>query len=320
MKKFQLVGVLLAFVLFAMPTSGRGEAAKVVKLHRYTSLAAWNVNAFWIELENSIVLIDAQLLPQDAKMLASNIKSTGKPLAGVFITHPHPDHFAGLAVLKDTFGTFPIYASQETANHLAVALQQFLNSGFSKPFGDGVERRLVKVTNILKTNQAVTIEGQTFILDQLGAGESQDNCVIFMPQKNWLFTGDATMHHSHFYLGEGRSKNVLAQFQLIRQRYPEATLYSGHGEPARIGIVRELTDYVELVRALVGEAIQRSENLDDNKQQLTRHKRREIAEKIIKHFPNWNDFGFDPLQVAAMNIYGVEMELLKVKPQMGTNQ
>jgi len=47
------------------------------------------VNSFWIESEKGLILIDAQALTSNAKKLAALMKTSGKPLKGVIITHPH---------------------------------------------------------------------------------------------------------------------------------------------------------------------------------------------------------------------------------------
>ena len=305
---------LLAITVLGTTITGSINASDTeeifAKLNRYSSISGWGVNSFWIETDKSVVLIDAQLLPEDAKMMASAIKTTGKPLKAVFITHPHPDHFAGLAALKDEFGKFAIYSSQTTADNLEVALQQFLKSGFSTPFGDRVEKRFVGVNKILGHKQQVTIDGLDFIVDDLGAGESENNSVVSVAQKRWLFTGDATMHHTHYYVGEGRPSKVLSQLAYLKKNYADAFFYTGHGEPARASIVDSQISYINTLQKLVAKAIKNRSNLSEDKKHLTNEKRLEVARQVVKQFPALGDFGFNPVQVAAMNLYGVETEML----------
>ena len=53
--------------------------------------------------DNAAVLIDAQMNVPSAAALADMIAATGRELETIFITHHHPDHVLGLAVLMDRF-------------------------------------------------------------------------------------------------------------------------------------------------------------------------------------------------------------------------
>jgi glyoxylase-like metal-dependent hydrolase (beta-lactamase superfamily II) len=48
------------------------------------------------------VVVDGMLTVTDAALVRQAIDDTGYPLAGVVVTHPHPDHYAGLAHLVGT--------------------------------------------------------------------------------------------------------------------------------------------------------------------------------------------------------------------------
>jgi glyoxylase-like metal-dependent hydrolase (beta-lactamase superfamily II) len=55
------------------------------------------VNAYLVEGPEGVVIIDGLLTLPAAEALRDAIVSTGKPLRAALLTHPHPDHYAGLA-------------------------------------------------------------------------------------------------------------------------------------------------------------------------------------------------------------------------------
>jgi glyoxylase-like metal-dependent hydrolase (beta-lactamase superfamily II) len=60
------------------------------------------VNAFLVHGPDGVVVVDGMLTVTDAALVRQAIDDTGYPLAGVVVTHPHPDHYAGLAHLVGT--------------------------------------------------------------------------------------------------------------------------------------------------------------------------------------------------------------------------
>jgi glyoxylase-like metal-dependent hydrolase (beta-lactamase superfamily II) len=279
------------------------------QLNRYTSLDAWQANSFWIETDKSLVLIDAQLLKSDATKLAAAMKSTGKPLAAVFITHPHTDHFAGLATFKEQFGSFPIYASETTSKQMPIAMETFLNGGFAKTFGERVERRLVEPSNMLENNQVVSIDGVEFAFADLGPGESEANSIVSVPSQNWLFSGDVTLHHMHYFLGEGHSSLVLQQLKNLKQQFANYTFYTGHGEPMSATILDDQINYVELTYNLVKTKLDEKVSKNELPVKLSQQDHEEIVQEINRNYPYYGSYGFKPEDFISWNVQGVEAEL-----------
>jgi L-ascorbate metabolism protein UlaG (beta-lactamase superfamily) len=54
------------------------------------------VNAFLVHGPDGLVVVDGMLTISDAALVRQAIDEADVPLAGVVITHPHPDHYAGL--------------------------------------------------------------------------------------------------------------------------------------------------------------------------------------------------------------------------------
>ena len=279
-----------------------------IHVSRYTSLKGWNVNSYWLENSQGIVLIDAQLLTNDAEHLAVLLKSRNKKIAGLILTHPHPDHYGGTAKLQSILGKFPIYATQDTIDNMQSSNQSYQKNSAAS-FGKHSHKKLIMPTHTVKSGETLNLAGMKLLIDDLGKSESIDNVVVWSNELKTLFTGDATMHFNHFYVGEGYSAEALKTFDYMKKTYSEATiLLSGHGDPARLGILDNLKEYVLFLREQTFEAMKDSNNLGEDQKHLTREARAKVAKKVIQRFPNLGDFGFEQKQMVSMNIYGIEKE------------
>lgn len=304
----------LLFTIFILAVSHLTFAQKSeTQVHRYTSIEAWNTNAFWIETENGIVIIDGLMLKNDAMKMSSMIKLSKKPVIGLFVTHPHVDHFAGIAAIQDELGKFPIFALEQTAKFMEVEFKRFISGAFSKPFGDKVETRLVSATNILKHGDIVNLDGWHFEISDLDAGESVNNLVVSIADKKWLFTGDVTMHHAHYYLAESRSKRSIAQLELLKGKFSDYQFFAGHGEPSSSAIVDENITYIKTIQNLVLAAAKDKSNIDQNTQLLKAAVRARLIDKILSQYSHYLDFGFNPKEFISYNLWGVENEMLVKK-------
>src|SRR5215813_12689568 len=68
------------------------------------------VNAYLVETDAGVIAVDATLTVWTGRAFRARVDALGKPLLGALVTHPHPDHVAGLAELI-TDGDTPIFAT-----------------------------------------------------------------------------------------------------------------------------------------------------------------------------------------------------------------
>ncbi len=305
-KALVTMGVLLVNVpLFAQPEDGLDFT-----VNRYASARGWDVNAYWLVAENGVVLIDALLRNSDAMNMVALIRATGKPLRGVVLTHPHPDHYGGLQVLREELGEFPVYATQATADTLSAVHEEFMQN-VDPQMKDDIYTVLVRPDHIVASGETVEIAGIPLLFDDLGPGEAPDNAVIYQPNKKILFTGDSTMHHKHYYIGEGRSKRSLEQLHYMKEHYSDATVFlTGHGDPARPSILDQHIEYIETFRLLLRDTLADSANLTSEKDHLTEAAREIYAKTIIDQYPYLGDYGFDAARLIIFFLPKVETEIL----------
>ena len=76
--------------------------------------AAFLVNSFLLEGADQVVIIDAQFLASSARALRAKLDAIGKPLAALILSHPHPDHYNGAAILVEGLGEVPVLATAAT--------------------------------------------------------------------------------------------------------------------------------------------------------------------------------------------------------------
>lgn len=78
-----------------------------------------SVNSYSIETGDGVILIDGQRELSSARAALDHLNPHAKPIAAIFLTHPHPDHFGGIGVFVEAAPDAPFYASQATRDSMA---------------------------------------------------------------------------------------------------------------------------------------------------------------------------------------------------------
>lgn len=284
-------------------------AAKDFTLHRYVSSTVYHTNSYWLESNSGVALIDAQMLRSDAGLLAAVIKSTGKPVKGAIITHPHFDHFGGLNLLRQEFGDFPIYTTQNTADGFKPNHERVLGWA-PDTYGDDYDKILVEADRIVDSGATIEIAGITFKIDDIGAGESQNSIVIYQPDKNILFVGDATMHHGHFYTGESHSQDALRQHEYLKTTYGGAkAFYAGHGDPAPPAAILDFEiEYISYLQSIAKDALQKGDVMKEDNSGPKDSVVKSLAQKVLTKYPQLNDFAIGAEAYVGWSVGGVLRE------------
>jgi glyoxylase-like metal-dependent hydrolase (beta-lactamase superfamily II) len=209
------------------------------------------VNAFLVQGPDGVVVVDGMLTVTDAALVRQAIDDTGYPLAGVVVTHPHPDHYAGLAHLVGT-DDVPIVATN-AVDAIIRRDDQLKDEVVGPMMGDEWPTRRVFPNRTLNHGDDVRLGGLTLSVRELGPGESQVDS-MWVLDENTIFAGDVAYNGMHAYLADGRWRDWLVTLERLEADLPDdVTLYVGHGPPGGKDLLagqrRYIDTFVETVEA-----------------------------------------------------------------------
>ena len=223
-------------------------------IHRFEA-SALPVNAYLVETDAGVVVVDGTLTVADGRGLRACVEATGKPLAGVLVTHAHPDHYGGLVALVRGLDEVPIYAAAGVAE--AIRRDDPAKEEILRPmFGDAWPRIRTFPDHSVPDGATVDLAGARFRLLDLGPGESPHDSLWVLEGETppAVFCGDLVYDHMHAYLADGHWEAWLANLAHTRATFPPgATYYMGHGTPGGADLLGwqdgYLRTFVDAVRA-----------------------------------------------------------------------
>ena len=252
-------------------------------IHRYSAPPHDQVNSYWIETDDGVIIVDAQRFLSQARYLTEEIQTvTDKPLLGIFITHHHTDHIGGLPALVEAFGSnVPIYASQFVRDDIETDGSGFLARRKELHGNDFPAPENIPLPDQIVTDgDTIEIGGLDFEVIEFQDNESPVSTLYYLPTQDALFVGDFVTNQRVPFLRNRHSENWLTQLQILRDRYPDQTIYSGHGEPDSAQLLIEAQiEYIEKIRSLVAEAL----NTDS---EITPEEKTDILTEIEQRYPN----------------------------------
>jgi glyoxylase-like metal-dependent hydrolase (beta-lactamase superfamily II) len=215
------------------------------RIHTYTSVEPMlKVNAFIVEADKELVIVDTTLTMTDSKALKQKADSLGKPVAGIILTHGHPDHVAGTYNISPG-GDIPVYAlasvkklmgDTETAKH-----QQW-----SAVFGSEWIPKWVYPNQVVKDGDTVKIAGLNFTVIDIGAGGDCDANSLWLleDEHEAAFTGDFIYNNNHTYMNDGSILRWLANLERYSPVLKNfSTYYIGHGPSCDFASIAKQEEY-----------------------------------------------------------------------------
>lgn len=209
------------------------------------------VNSFLIHGPDGLVVVDGMLTVSDAALVHKAIADTGRPLAGVVVTHPHPDHYAGLwhLVGNDDIPILATRAVDETIRRDDATK----NAIVGPMMGDEWPTTRVFPNQVVDSGNEVHLGGLTLEVEELGPGESPHDSLWRLDPAT-VFAGDIAYSGMHAYLADGHWQAWLATLARLESDLPtDVVLHVGHGPAGGKELLTTQRRYIEAFVAAVGE-------------------------------------------------------------------
>lgn len=236
-----------------------------------------HVHAYVVELENSVVVIDATLALSSARDLRTIAESFGKPIEAVLLTHGHPDHYTGLAEFAD----LPRLASKGC---LEFAHREDIVKAHTAELylGDDYPAERVFPNEIINDGDSFTFGGAVFTFKDLGPAES-DSDGMWLVAKDGMthaFVGDTVANRTHCFFRDGHTAEWMKALDRLEREFDDNTLlYVGHGAtPSSKEAIQWQRGYIEAYWAAV-------DRLADKSIPVTRENQEKIIAAVQKYLP-----------------------------------
>jgi glyoxylase-like metal-dependent hydrolase (beta-lactamase superfamily II) len=209
------------------------------------------VNSFLVHGPDGLVVVDGMLTVSDAALVRQAIDEADLPLAGVVITHPHPDHYAGLWHLVGD-DDVPIVATR-AVDEIIRRDDNIKNDVVGPMMGAEWPTTRRFPNQAVESGGEVRLGGVRLGVEELGPGESHIDSVWHVDHVN-LFAGDVAYNGMHAFLADGHWDHWLATLSRLERELPaDVTLHVGHGPPAGKEQLAAQRRYIETFVAAVAE-------------------------------------------------------------------
>ena len=195
-----------------------------------TRIEGTMAHTYSVEHDGIVILIDAGM-KSSGKKIIDYYQQVGKKPDIILITHYHPDHIGGLAILKEKYSP-KIYAPR---------VEIPVIEGKDRPVQP--KRMLSKLVSVLGRTEAVSgvIPAEDFLSPWMKiiptVGHTPGSTSYYFEPESLLFVGDAVTI-------KGTEASVNRQFSLDLEKAEESrkkilsmsgtTILPGHGEPLKI--------------------------------------------------------------------------------------
>jgi glyoxylase-like metal-dependent hydrolase (beta-lactamase superfamily II) len=214
--------ILATLALFATTLSAQKLKIEVM----VSPTSGYSAASTIISGQRDAILIDPQFAKSEAKKVAAAIKASGKNLTTVYVSHGHPDHYFGLAVMKEEFPNAKLVALPEVVPGIErgwAGRREFWYPTYGEELPSAIP---VLPTALAKPE--LTLEGETFPITGGVTGDGPGNTFVWIPSLKAVVAGDIIFNQVHF--GQPADNTAWeASFAKLEALKPEMVI-GGHSK------------------------------------------------------------------------------------------
>lgn len=194
------------------------------------SPAGFLVTSTLVAGEKEAILIDAQFDLADAHRLVATILESKKQLTTVYVTHSHPDHYFGLAVIQQAFPKAKLVALPAAVEAIQKTWQDKVKQ-WGPLYGDLVPSQ--PVLPVALTGTTLTLEGQTLEIRGGVQGDDEGNSYVWIPSIKTVIAGDIVYRGVHAWTRETNAAQRTAWRKTLDAlaALKPVTVIAGHKDP-----------------------------------------------------------------------------------------
>lgn len=211
-----------------------------VFLHSYLG---FNSNSTVFYGEEDAILIDASQMLSDSYRLVSKILPMRKRLTHIYVSHFHPDHHFGLAVLKYAFPKAKIVALPSVVKDIVFTSSDKVDLWAIDRFGPGEIPPTTTIPMPL-AEPRLELEGEEILLSDGWEGDSINNSAVWVPSIGVACATDIAFHDCHLWPIESNvARRVTWRKDIARLKdFDPRIIIPGHCDEEKIRIMEEVQE------------------------------------------------------------------------------
>src|SRR6478672_61508 len=196
--------IKLILSTLALAVTATAQTKLQLKVHHGPGQTGYDVNSTMISGEKDMLVIDPQFSLSEAHRLAAEILESKKNLVTIYVTHPHPDHLFGLAVLHQAFPSAKIVALPATVNGAKTGWPARQKVWFPT-YGNNIPGPDPVLPEEL-TAPVLTLEGEQFQITGGVQGDGPGNSFVYIPSLKAVVAGDTVFDRVYFGVPKDKAR------------------------------------------------------------------------------------------------------------------